>query len=232
VFGAVVTDAFFTLPALNGQGAGVAAYRPLALDGEGRFYLLCVAVLAGAYLLDRALTATKAGRALHAVRENELVAQAFAVNVVGYKLLAFALSGAVAGVAGGLSAFRVESFSDKNFTGDAGFNLALIFLVMVVVGGLGSRAGVIVASAFFGLLDPLLGWLSRTAHFDNFYIDHKFCFSSLIGAVLLLVTLLQNPGGTGQSLQPLVRWLAGGRFSLHADDAAAYSDHGGGDVRA
>lgn len=232
VFGSVTADAVFTIPSLNGQAAGVPAYRPAFLAGNGAFYLFTVAVLAVVLYLDWALTRSKAGRAVVALRENELVAQAFAVNVTGYKLLAFALSGTMAGVAGGLFAFRVEAFSDKDFTGAAGFNYALIFLVMVVVGGLGSRAGVVVASAFFGLLDPLLGALARVGGFTTFYVDHKFYFSGLIGSTLLLVTILANPGGTGSSIRPLTRWLAGGRFSLRHDDYAVDGHRTGGDVRA
>ena len=74
------------------------------------------------------------------------------VNVLGYKLLGFVISGAMAGLAGGLFAFWNQSFSDKDFTNPAGINKALIFIVMVVVGGLGNRIGVIVASAFFAAL--------------------------------------------------------------------------------
>ena len=129
-------------------------------------------------------------------------------------------------------AFWNTSFSDKDFVNPAGFNKALIFIVMVVVGGLGNRVGVIVASAFFALLDPLLDWLSSTFGWAAFYGGHKFYFSSVIGAVLLLQTVIMNPGGLGQVLRPFTRWLGGGPFTFHDPDGGPAMSSGGGHVRA
>jgi branched-chain amino acid transport system permease protein len=230
VFGAVAADAVFTIKKFNGHSAGVAAIRPAALAGDGSFYLFTLAAVAVVLYIDWSFTRSKAGRAVNALRENELVAQAFAVDVVRYKLLAFSLSGAIAGLAGGLLAFYTESFSDKNYVYPDGFRLALIFLVMVVIGGLGSRTGVVIASAFFGLLNPLLDWFFNTINLANWYVDHKNYVPGLIGAVLLLQTLIMNPGGLGQVVRPISRWLAGGPFTMHDD--AHETDAGGRHVRA
>src|SRR4051795_130390 len=115
VFGAVAADAVFTIEALNGHSAGVTAVRPDALAGDGAFYVFSLAVVGLVLYIDWSFTRSKAGRAVNALRENELVAQAFAIDVVRYKLLAFSLSGAIAGVAGGMYAFYTESFSDKTY---------------------------------------------------------------------------------------------------------------------
>ena len=230
VFGAVAADAVFTIEKFNGHGAGVAAVRPAALAGDGSFYLFTLAAVVLVLYIDWSFTRSKAGRAVNALRENELVAQAFAVDVVRYKLLAFSVSGAIAGLAGGMLAFYTESFSDKNYVYPDGFRLALIFLVMVVIGGLGSRAGVVIASAFFGLLNPILDWFFNTIHRGSWYVDHKNYVPGLIGAVLLLQTIIMNPGGLGQVVRPVGRWLAGHRFTLHDD--AHDADTGGRHVRA
>lgn len=233
VFGSVTADAIFVLNSLNGQGAGVPAYRPAPLASNYRYYLFALAIVALVIYVDVWLTRTKAGRGLVALKENELVAQAFGVNVLGYKLLGFALSGAIAGLAGGVFAFWNQAFSDKDFTSLAGFNKALVFIVMVVVGGLGNRVGVIAASVFFALIDPMLGWVFGKAGAVNYYTDHKYYISSLIGAALLLQTVIFNPGGLGQALRPLTRWLSGKRFSLHdPDDAAGHGGAEGSSVRA
>jgi branched-chain amino acid transport system permease protein len=224
VFGSVTADAIFTLNSLNGQGAGVPAYRPTFLAGNYRYYLFALVVVALVIYVDVWLTRTKAGRGLIALKENELVAQAFGVNVLGYKLLGFALSGAIAGLAGGVFAFWNQAFSEKDFTSLAGFNKALVFIVMVVVGGLGNRVGVIAASVFFALIDPMLGWVFGQAGWINYYTDHKYYISSMIGAALLLQTVIFNPGGLGQALRPITRWMSGRPFSLHDPDDA----HGGG----
>ncbi|MDX6284966.1 MAG: branched-chain amino acid transport system permease protein [Frankiales bacterium] len=230
VFGAVAADVVFTIESLNGHSAGVTAVRPAALAGDGAFYLFCLAAVAVVLYVDWSFTRTKAGRAVNALRESELVAQAFAVDVVRYKLLAFSLSGAIAGLAGGIFAFYTESFSDKTYTYPAGFTLALIFLVMVVIGGLGSRSGVVIASAFFGLLNPILDWFFNTIGRADWYVDHKNYVPGLIGATLLLQTIIMNPGGLGQVVRPIGRWLAGGRFTFHDESESA--DVGGRHVRA
>src|SRR4051794_8301444 len=230
VFGAVAADAVFTIESLNGHSAGVTAVRPNALAGDGSFYLFSLAAVGLVLYIDWSFTRSKAGRAVNALRENELVAQAFAVDVVGYKLLAFSLSGAIAGLAGGIFAFFTESFSDKTYVYPDGFRLALIFLVMVVIGGLGSRTGAVIASAFFGLLNPLLDWFFSTIHRGSWYVDHKNYIPGLIGAVLLLQTLIMNPGGLGQVVRPIGRWLAGDPFRFHDEEHTA--DTGGAHVRA
>jgi branched-chain amino acid transport system permease protein len=218
VFGGVTADAVFTIPSLNGQEAGVSAIRPDALTGEYRFYLFAVAMLAICLYVDIWLRRSKVGRALVALRDNELAAQAYGINVMGYKLLAFVVAGAMAGLAGGVFAFWTQEFSDKDFTSAAGFSLALTFVAMVVVGGLGNRTGVVIAATFFALISPaspMLGSLANATHWGGFYFDHKFYISNTIGALLLLQTIVLNPGGLGQVVSPLTRWFAGQRFSLH-----------------
>lgn len=235
VFGSVTTDAIFTIPALNGQEAGVSAYRPDALATEYRYYLFALAMVAVCVYLDYWVRRSKVGRGLVALRENELAAQAFGVNVLGYKLLGFVVSGAMAGLAGGVFAFWSQEFSDKDYTGGAGFTLALTFVVMVVVGGLGNRTGVVIAAAFFALISPaspMLGSLANHTGWGNFYFDHKFYISNAIGAILLLQTIILNPGGLGQVVAPLTRWFSGKPFTWHDPNDVAGGQTAVSDVRA
>lgn len=231
VFGAAVTSSVFGIASLNGNDAGVKANRPDFLAGGMRYYLFCVAALALVFYLDRRLIASKAGRAMLATKENERAAEAFGINVVATKLLAFALSGAIAGLAGGLAVFLPQTFSQKNYVGAIGFNLALTFVVVAVVGGLGNRVGVVVASVFFGLLDYLLFNLFKALGQSGYYTDHKNYLPGLLGAILLLDTVVRRPGGLGQVLGPLTRWMSGKRFSLHGDDDQSGSEVAA-DVRA
>jgi len=234
VFGAVTADAIFTIPALNGNDAGVSAYRPSAVQTDYSYYIFALVMVGLCVYIDVWIRRTKVGRGLIALRDNELVASAYGVNVLGYKLLGFVLSGAMAGLAGGVYAFWSQEFSDKNFTSTAGFNQALIFVVMVVVGGLGNRTGVVAAAAFFALIDPLFAGFAHHTGWLNFYTAHKAYVSNLVGAGLLLQTIIFNPGGLGQVLRPFTHWFAGHKFSLHDDhgDAAAAALSGGSDVRA
>lgn len=226
VFGVAVTSSIFGIGAFNGNDAGLKANRPDFLAGGMRFYLFCVAVLAVVFYVDRRLLASKAGRAMLATKENERAAEAFGINVVGTKLLAFALSGAVAGLAGGLAVFLPETFSQKDYVGPIGFNLALTFVVIAVVGGLGNRVGVVVASVFFGLLPYLLDSFFNWAGWHDFYTNRKNFLPGLIGAVLLLDTVVRRPNGLGFLTTPISRWLAGRRFTFHDPN------DGGGEVAA
>jgi branched-chain amino acid transport system permease protein len=231
VFGVAVTSSVFGIAALNGNDAGVKANRPVFLAGGDRYYLFCVAVLAVVFYVDRRLIASKAGRAMLALKENERAAEAFGINVVATKLLAFALSGAIAGLAGGLAVFLPQTFSQKNYVGAIGFNLALTFVVVAVVGGLGNRVGVVVASVFFGLLDYLLSNGFHAVGLADFYTNRKGFLPGLLGAVLLLDTVVRRPGGLGQLLQPVGRWMTGHPFSLH-DSSGTSGSEVAADVRA
>ncbi|MDQ1696796.1 MAG: branched-chain amino acid transport system permease protein [Frankiaceae bacterium] len=235
VFGSVFADAVFTLPSLNGQDAGVPAYRPSFMATEYRFYLFALAMALICAYVDVCVRRTKVGRGLVALRDNELVASAFGVNVLGYKLLGFTISGAMAGLAGGVFAFWEQAFSDKDFTAIAGFNLALTFVVVAVVGGLGNRGGVIAASVFFALVSPLspfLEWFARQTHWATYYGNNKFYISNVIGAVLLLQTVILNPGGLGQVIRPFARWFGGHKFNLHDSDGGGVGTMEGSSVRA
>ncbi|MCU1588541.1 MAG: leucine/isoleucine/valine transporter permease subunit [Frankiales bacterium] len=219
VFGVAVTSSIFGINAFNGQDIGVKANRPDFLIDGMHYYLFCLAVLLVVFYLDRRLVASKAGRAMLATKENERAAEAFGINVVGTKLLAFALSGAIAGLAGGLAVFLPQTFSQKDYIGSAGFNLALTFVVIAVVGGLGNRVGVVVASVFFGLLPYLMETVFGRLGLHDFYTDRKNFLPGLIGAVLLLDTVVRRPNGLGTLTTPISRWLAGRPFHWH-DDAA------------
>jgi branched-chain amino acid transport system permease protein len=224
VFGSVFADTIFTLPSLNGQDAGVSAYRPTFFATEYRYYLFALAMVLVCVYVDVWVRRTKLGRGLIALRENELVASAYGVNVLGYKLIGFTIAGAMAGLAGGVFAFWEQEFSDKDFTSVAGFNLALTFVVMVVVGGLANRGGVIGAATFFALvspISPLLQSLANHTGWGTYYGNNKFYISNVIGAALLLQTVVLNPGGLGQVIRPFARWFSGHRFTLHDPDGDA-----------
>jgi branched-chain amino acid transport system permease protein len=227
VFGLTLETTLFEVPELSNAGAGQPADLPefFLIDRE-RFYWLCLAILAVAIYFDWRLLRSKVGRALLALKENERVAEAFGVNVTGYKLLAFTFSGLLAGVAGAMFAYFSGSVVGTNF----GFTtfLFLTFVLMVVVGGAGSRVGVIVGSSFFGIIDYLLEFTPfKGAVLDNVFglfgeagLAAEQFAPQFVGALLLILTLIFNPGGIAQQLRPLTRWLSGKPFSLHGDEDA------------
>ena len=90
---------------------------------------------------------TKGGRALLAVRENPRVAATFGADVKVYTLMAFVVAGVFAGLGGALLAHN-DTFVVRDLFN---FQLALVFVIMTVIGGLRNRTGVVIGSAFFAL---------------------------------------------------------------------------------
>jgi branched-chain amino acid transport system permease protein len=230
VFGLTLEGSLFEIPRFTNGGAGQPAERPEFLFDDGHFYLFCLAFLIVACYVDYRLLKSKTGRALLALKENERVAEAFGINVTVFKLIAFTLSGALAGVAGALFAFRIGIVTGSGF----GFFLALTFVLMTVVGGLGSRIGVILGSSLFAVLDFILhetfvshaqDFIFRTANAQQFA-------PQFIGALGLLLTITKYRGGIGEQIKPLTSWLAGKPFSLHGDADTGPASVEGSSVRA
>lgn len=236
-YGAVAQFTIFASPSITGGGAGVTAVRPSFIaatfpdkvPGERAFVYFCMVFVAAALYIDWRLVRSKVGRAIFAIRENELAAASFGINVTAYKLIAFIISGIFAGVAGALFGFRVEAVDPADFD----FALGLTFVLMAVVGGLGSRVGVFIGSAFFAILDLLIHSLfgSGFGHklADIPFIKELEAYPGFIGAVLLLMTLTLYPGGIAQQIKPLTGWLAGKRLKDHGSTVAIRE--GGAGVR-
>ncbi len=200
-------EVLFNIRSLTGGGAGQPAPRPSYLASDLRYAYFCIALLAVFLVFDWRLTGSKGGRAIQALRDDERVAASWGVNVTSFKLLAFLISGVIAGIAGGL----LGSIEQVAVPLDFGFSLSLTFLVMTVVGGAGSRWGVIQGGVLFALLPTLL----ERAH-ENF---HVFPFTAIdattepaIGALLLILTLIFTPGGIAPQQAHLLAWLSFRRF--------------------
>ena len=109
-----------------------------------RFYVFTLVILALVFVALRGVRHSRTGRSIVALRENELAAQAFSVSPVPVKLTAFTLSGAVAGVAGGLFVHLSQSFDLSSYS--AGESLDVF--TAAVVGGLGSLFGGVLGAVF------------------------------------------------------------------------------------
>ena len=214
-YGLVAEQNIFQIEELTGGGAGQPAPKPDWFDTEWRYYYLCLAFLAVVLYLDWRMIRSKAGRSLLALRENPRVAATFGINVRMAALFAFVLSGVFAGVAGALIAHNDTFVSPDVWN----FRLALVFVIMTVVGGLRSRAGLVIGGAFFALLPHLIeqipGVDTALAAIPGPYDLTPEIAPLVIGPLLLLLTLTMFPGGIGQQIRPVVRWLGGRRFDPH-----------------
>lgn len=222
-YGLVAEQNVFQVEELTGGGQGQAAPKPAGFETDWRYYYLCLAFLALVLWIDWRLMRTKGGRALLALQENPRVAATLGVNVRLVTLFAFVVSGVFAGLGGALLAHNDTFVSPEVWS----FNLALVFVIMTVVGGLRNRAGVVIGSAFFALLPYLIGQVGFLEDAVRAIPAPRELTPELaplvLGPLLLLVTLVRAPGGIGQQIRPIQRWLAGRRFDLH--------DHGPKEVR-
>ena len=223
-YGLLAENSLFLIRALTGGGAGLPANRPAGFTTNRAYAYICLIVLSLLFAFDWRLMKSKAGRAILAIRDDEKVASSFGINVTGYKLLAFVLSGVYAGLAGALFAFQIGNVVASPFN----LALALTFVLMAVVGGLGNRVGVIIGGAFFATIDTILelvhGWIISLAGLVGWELGEGLdpTLAPVIGAALLVLTLIGHPGGIGQQIAPIQNWVRGGRFDLHSGkDAGA-----------
>jgi branched-chain amino acid transport system permease protein len=180
-FGFVVTEAITNLDWLtrgnDGLRVPLARLGPWTLATDAARYYLAVAVAAAMILAALNVAATRTGRAFLAIRTSEIAAQASGINAAAYKTIAFVLSAFYTGVAGGLFAFVVGFLSPDAFD----VFLSVDFLVMIILGGLGSVLGSVAGAAIVTVLnDSLAGFQA---------------LRPLIFGAIMIICMLFMPGG-------------------------------------
>jgi branched-chain amino acid transport system permease protein len=141
------------------------------------YFILILVVLFLLILLDRRMGRSWIGLAWASIREDEQAAGAMGVDVVRFKVLAFILGSAIAGLAGGFYAHFLTFIMPQNF----GFGQSIVVLSMVVFGGIGTRWGPVVGAVILGVLPEV----SRP------FMEYR----TLIYGVLLLGMMRFQPGG-------------------------------------
>ena len=122
---------------------------------------------------------SKHGRAVTAIRDNEIAARATGINVTKYKLLTFTLSATFAGIAGVLYSFSNYTVQSSKF----GYNYSIEILVMVVLGGMGSINGSIIAAALITFLNTKLATILT---------GDLAVLQNLLYAVILIIIVIYN----------------------------------------
>ncbi len=186
-FGEIARLTINNLDALtNGpKGMQVAPWRPLAFlsaDPNVQYYLLILAGVAVGCLASRRLENSRVGRAWIAIREDEIAACLSGIPVRQYKLLAFTLSGAFAGLAGGLFALWEQFVTPESFV----FWESILVVSIVVLGGMGSLEGVLLGALILAGVPPLM-----QATLSAEWINYRYLF---FGLILVLVTLFRPQG--------------------------------------
>jgi branched-chain amino acid transport system permease protein len=137
---------------VNGVAVPSARLFGFELDDDRRLFYLIYPLVVLLLLFARNLFRTRPGRAFIAVRDQEVAAEVIGVDVFRYKLLSFGVSSFYVGVAGSLLAYQARLISPENYP----ITLAIDYLGMIIVGGLGSVLGSILGAAFITLLPELL----------------------------------------------------------------------------
>ena len=122
------------------------------------------------------LVNSRSGRAIMAIRDNRIAAESVGINVTKFKLMSFTISAAIAGAGGVLYAHNLSTLTalPANF----GYNMSIMILVFVVLGGIGNIRGSIIAAVILTLLPELLRGMK----------DYRM----LIYAIVLIVMMLFN----------------------------------------
>jgi branched-chain amino acid transport system permease protein len=174
-FGEIIRIVFNNAPGL-GAATGYIGDSPAGLPPYTSFFWVFFWVIA-VITLVRNVTFSQTGRSLLAIREDEIAAEAMATPTTRLKVLAFTLSAATAGVAGGLFAHMQQGIRPEDFK----FDKSIDMIVMVIVGGLGSISGAALGGIFVAVSLEVMRDLQE--------------FRLVLYALLLIVIMLVRPQG-------------------------------------
>ncbi|MDO4977498.1 MAG: branched-chain amino acid ABC transporter permease [Eubacteriales bacterium] len=163
---------------MDGATGKVIINGPQGITGTPKdsvFWIGIVIILITLFIILN-LIDSRDGRAIMAIRDNRIAAESIGINITKYKLMAFTISASLAGVAGVLYAHNLSTLTalPKNF----GYNMSIMILVFVVLGGIGNMRGSIIAAVILTLLPELLRGLA----------DYRM----LIYAIVLIIMMLFN----------------------------------------
>lgn len=138
------------------------------------FILLLITVIVAYNFIN-----SRTGRAVMSIRDNRIAAESVGLNITKYKLITFALTAFFAGVAGALYAHSMSTLQASKYD----YNLSILILVFVVLGGIGSIRGSVIAAVVLTLLPELLR--------GTVFSDYRMLFYAIILIAMMLFT--SNP---------------------------------------
>jgi branched-chain amino acid transport system permease protein len=177
-FATIVTQIALAWQSVTGGGIGIAGPEfPSPFNTAWGYYYLCVAFAAVCTWLSANVAHSRFGRALIAIRDAEVAAEATGISKPRMLVAIFLLAGGLAAIAGGLFASLQTYITPDAFT----FDLSILFFIAILIGGRGSILGPMLGTIILTILPeiaaPLAAW------------------STFLYAVLLLVIVLVMPGG-------------------------------------
>ncbi|MGD9705477.1 MAG: branched-chain amino acid ABC transporter permease [Acidimicrobiia bacterium] len=215
VLGIAANEIFHTWTSVTGGTGGVigipsASLGPIELDEPLRYLYFTLAVALIVLALSGTLVRTFVGRAFRAIKSDEAGALAAGVDVRAFKAKVFALSGALAGLAGAMYAHHAQFISPESF----GTDLSVLVVIMAVVGGPTRIVGAAIGAIF------LVGFPEITRSYGE--------WRDLMYGAVLFVTLVFAPegiAGTASAIGRRLRPYAGRRPKPPTAASASTADH-------
>ncbi len=141
-----------------GDFSGDLELGPLVLSFEQKLYFIFLAIAVASVLLCANIRRSRTGRAMMAVRDSDLAAEALGVDPARTKVLAFGLSSFLAGIAGGMFALQQQYITvEPPFD----LNMSVQYIAMVVLGGIGTTFGAVAGAITFVVLTPVAEIVGR-----------------------------------------------------------------------
>ena len=182
----------FTIPA-----ADIAFWHPA---NNRDWYVVLVVFCAIVLFVADNLLRTRAGRAWALIKYKEPVAEALGIPVAQYKVLAFVVSAMLIGLQGAIGAYFVGNVSVEQWD----LNVAISYVAMIVLGGLGSISGSVVGAAIVTLLPPAIANFLSTNHAVPAQLASSAGpITTALYGFLIVATLLLAPRGIVGALQSL-----------------------------
>jgi branched-chain amino acid transport system permease protein len=202
-FGEIVPQTFLNLTQYTNGPNGISSLDQPSIFGHAfgfsatPYYEVMLGLIALAVLLAGNLQSSRLGRAWMAIREDELAARHMGINTTAAKLSAFALGASFSGLAGVAYAAKLDLVSPDQFQ----FNVSVLVLSMLVLGGMGNIWGVIVGSFVLsfinGFLLPQSTNLAHSMHLNLDFTNYRF----MLYGVILVAMMLFRPEGLIPSRQ-------------------------------
>ena len=174
----VLANADFLKPITNGaMGLGDIPTLYNRRTSPAGLFVYAFIIMVLVIVINFSFGRSRHGRAVIAIREDEIAAESAGVNTTYYKLFAFVLAAFIAGVAGGLYANQIQVIDPAKFD----FNRSVEILIMVVLGGMGSITGSIISATVLTVLPEML------RGFDEYRM--------LLYSIILIAVMLFKPSG-------------------------------------
>jgi branched-chain amino acid transport system permease protein len=192
-FGFVMEEIFLHWESLTKGALGITVPKvsmgPVRfVSGTSKYYLILILVFI-MVLLAKNILNSKTGRAFIAIRDHEIAAQTMGINLAWYKTISFVISAFYAGIAGSLYAILLSYINAESFH----LMVSVLYLEMVVVGGIASILGSILGAIFLTLLPEILG-----AKYQLYQI--------IVQGLVLVLTLIFMPWGISGMFWRLFKW--------------------------